>query len=238
MKYKKQLIDKQTIWSLPLALIIMSLCFNLYFYYVGQGQTENTPFFSKYTVCVCLGWSSALVGLMCFTSTAFIVDVYGKSKDSYLFKHYHVVLLFKIFITILGLILIALGEFNSPQVNVAYKFDDYLNMGFALLFTIAILYQIYISIGNQIRNRNDFVLIDTENLKWYDDDTKSIFQLAFNEIVSIAKIYEKTDKYPEVIGLSITTNNSGELKVNFENMSLVPQGKFICDLLAKKVRIS
>lgn len=179
-----------------------------------------------------------MVGLMCFTSTAFIVDVYGKWEDSYLFKHYQVVLLFKIFITFLGLTLIALGEFNSPQVNVAYKFDDYLNMGFALLFGMAIVYQIYISIRNQIKNRNDFVLIETASMKWFDDHSKSIFELPFSEIESVTRIYEMTDKYPDVIGLSITTNNLEEFKINFENMSLVPQGKFICDMLAKKVRIS
>lgn len=240
MKYKKQLIDKQIIWSLPLSLSVMFLSFNLYVYYFGQDNTEtiNTPFFSKDTVYVCLGWATALIGLMSFTSTAFILDVYGKSKDSYLFKHYQVVLLFKIFITFFGLTLIALGEFNSPHVDRTYELDDYLTMVLAFLFAIAIVYQIYISIRNQIKNRNDFVLIETASMKWFDDHSKSIFELPFSEIESVTRIYEVTDKYPEVIGLSITTNNFEELKINLENMSLVPQGKFICDVLAKKVRIS
>jgi hypothetical protein len=240
--YKYILIDKTSVWAL---LLIYFISFFLFIFLINYSPSsvgpvaatvaQNTPFFHVYKVLLSTGIPLTLLGLTLNSSSIFPIDVYSKSNSSYLFKNHWHTIFFKIIIIVIGLILSFLSHIFEPESKILYTFSDYVSIFIGLFFTVGIFLQIISSIKSLIQNKEDYIYIDDERIEWFDDKNQSVYEIKLSEIKTCEKLLEKTEKSPEIIGLSFTTNMGNELKIDFENLSLIPQSKFIFDLISQKL---
>ncbi len=240
-KSKKHLIDKASLWGVPLVFFILFFVFLFLINYsasAGPSATavaQNTSFFALYKVLLSAGVPLILTGLILNSSSVLPIDFYLKSNSSYLFTNHWLTILFKIIIIVVGLILWLLSSISEPESKIPYSFWDYVLVAIGILFILGIAIQIINSIKNLIQNKEDYILIDEESLKWFDNKNESVNEIKFSEIKSCAKIFEETEKSPEIIGILFNSGMENEFKIEFESMSLIPQGKFIYDLISKKI---
>lgn len=240
--YTKHLIDKSSLWGLP---VIYSILFFLFIFLINYSTSsvgpaaaavaQNTPFFHVYKVLLSAGIPLTLIGLILNSSSVLPIDLYSKNNSSYLFKNHLQTIVFKIMIIVVGLILWFLSSIFEPESKTPYTFSDYVLIFIGLVFILGILSQITLSIKSLIQNKKDYIFIDDDRIEWFDDKNQSAHDIKISEIKTCEKLLEKTEKSPEIIGLSFTTIMGNELKIDFESMSLIPQGKFIFDLISQKI---
>jgi hypothetical protein len=240
--YKKHLIDKSSVWSLPIiySMLFFSVIFILNYSTSTGGPAaaavaQNTPFFHVYKVLLSAGITLIIIGLFLNSSSVFTIDFYSKSKSSYLFKNHFQAILFKIMINVMGLILLFLSFIFEPESKTPYTISDYILTFIGLIFILGILSKIKLSIKSIIQNKKDYIFIDDDRIEWFDDKNQSVHDIKISEIKRCEKLLEKTKKSPEIIGLSFSTIMGDELKIDFESMSLIPQSKFIFDLISRKI---
>ncbi len=240
-KHKKYLINKDSLWSIPLFFFILFFIV-IFSIHSPSGTTaadaevvKNTHFFAFYKVLFSTGIPLVLIGLLLNSSSGFSIDFYSKINSSYLFTNHWLTIFFKISIIVTGSILCALASFYMPDSNNQYSSMDYFIIFIDLFFTIGIVVQIINSVKCLIQNKEDYILIDDETLKWLDDKNKLVNEIKFSEIESCEKILEAKGKLVELIGIQLNTDKEEELKIDFESMSLIPQSEFIYDLIAKQI---
>jgi len=239
--YKKHLIDKDAVWGLPLIFFIIFILFIFIINYspsstgpAAAAVAQNTPFFSVYKVLLSAGIPLILIGLLLISSSAFPIDTYSKSNSSYLFTNHWSTTFFKVIVIVIGLILWILSSIFEPESKIPYTFWDYVLTVIGLFFIIGITIQIINSVRSLIQNKGDYILIDDYKIEWFDDKNKSVKEIKFSDIKSCKQILEETDKSPEIIGILFNSGIENELKIDFESMSLIPQSKFIHDIISKK----
>jgi hypothetical protein len=240
--YKNHLIDKSSVWGLP---VIYSILFFLFIFLINYSPSsagpaaaavaQNTPFFHMYKVLLSTGIPLTLLGLILNSSSIFPIDVYSKSNSSYLFKNHWHTIFFKIIIMVIGLILCFLSYIFEPESKTPFTFSDYVLIFIGLFFIIGILLQILSSIKSLIQNKEDYIFINDDRMEWFDDKNQSVHEIKLSEIKTCEKLLEETEKYPDIIGLSFTTSMGNQLKIDFESMSLIPQSKFIFELISQKI---
>jgi hypothetical protein len=240
-KAKKQLVDKDSLWGLPLVFFILFFVFLFLINYsasAGPSATavaQKTSFFALYKVLLSSGVPLVLTGLILSSSSVFPIDFYLKSNSSYLFTNHWLTILFKIIIILIGLILWLLSSLFEPESNIPYSFWDYVLVAIGILFILGIAIQIIYSIKSLIQNKEDYILIDEESLEWFDNKNESVKKIKFSEIKSFTKILEETEKSPEITGIQFNSGMENEFKIEFESMSLIPQSKFIYNIISKKI---
>jgi hypothetical protein len=139
---------------------------------------------------------------------------------------------------VLGLFFCVLSTFFEPDNDNPIEFAEYFYIAVGGIFVLGFVFQMVHSIIKLIQNRKDYVMIDSEKIAWFDDKNKAVLEVKFSEIKSIKKIWEDTTKSPEIIGLQIISNSVEEFKIDFDSMSLLPQGKFMCDLILERIAAS
>lgn len=242
-KAKKYLIDKDSLWGLPLVFFILFFVFLFLINYsasAGPSATQvaqNTSFFALYKILLSAGIPLILMGLILSSSSVLPIDIYLKNDSSYLFTNHWLTVSCKIILIVIGMILWLLSSLFEPESKISYSFWDYVIVVIGLLFIAGIVLQIIISIKSLIQNKEDYILIEKERLEWFDNKNESIKEFKFGEIKSYSKILEETDKSPELTGILFNSGLEDEFKIEFESMSLIPQSKFIYDLISKKIAI-
>jgi len=234
-KNKKHLIDKDTVWGLPLTFFIIFFVFIFFINYSPAAVSQNSPFFADYKVLLSAGIPLILIGLLLISSSFFPIDTYSKSNSSYLFTNHWHTNFFKVIIIVIGLILSFLSYIFEPESKIPYTFWDYVLTVIGIFFILGIAIKIINSVRSLIQNKRDYILIDDDKIEWFDDKNKSAKEIKFSDIKSCKTILEKTEeKYPEIIGILFNSGKENELKIDFESMSLTPQSKFIYDIISKK----
>ena len=239
-KNKKHLIDKDTVWELPLSFFIIFFVFIFFINYSSTGQaaaavSQNSPFFADYKVLISAGITLILIGLLLISSSFLPIDTYSKSNSSYLFTNHWHTNFFKVIIIVIGLILSFLSYIFEPESKIPYTFLDYVLTVIGIFIILCYAIRIINSVRSLIQNKGDYILIDDDKIEWFDDKNKCAKEIKFSDIKSCKTILEKTEeKYPEIIGILFNSGKENELKIDFESMSLTPQSKFIYDIISKK----
>ena len=244
-RYKRILIERNSYWAILICVTIDFFSVLLSVNYPTSGTPAameiamNTPFFSAYKVYLSIGFSLSLAGLIINTSSIIPIDFYFRNKYSFVFSNHWYTIFFKISVLVLGLFFCVLSTFFlEPDNDNPIGFAEYFYIAFGGIFILALVFQMVNSVLKLIRNRKDYVRIDSEKIAWFDDQNKSVLEVKFSEMKSIEKIWENTTKSPEIIGLQIISNSEEEFKIDFDSMSLLPQGKFISEVISQIITTS
>lgn len=237
-KNKKHLIDKDTVWGLPLSFFIIFFVFIFFINYSSTGQaaaavSQNSPFFADYKVLISAGITLILIGLLLISSSFLPIDTYSKSNSSYLFTNHWHTNFFKVIIIVIGLILSFLSYIFEPESKIPYTFLDYVLTVIGIFIILCYAIRIINSVRSLIQNKGDYILIDDDKIEWFDDKNKCAKEIKFSDIKSCKTIGENENE-PEIIGILFNSGKENELKIDFESMSLTPQSKFIYDIISKK----
>ncbi len=233
-KYKSHLIDKNIFWGLPFTffafflIVILSINQSTSIDSSGAEVVQNTAFFALYKVLLSSGFSMLLIGFVLNSTSVLPIDIYEKNNSSYLFTNHTFIIIIKIIIIIIGLILFVLSSMFEPGSKTPLSFWDFFFISICILFTMYFIKKL-------IQNRGDYVLIENEKLAWFDDKNNAVNEIKFSEIKSYKKILENTSRSPQIVGILIVSTFEKELKIDFGNMSLIPQSGFIFNVILEKI---
>jgi hypothetical protein len=103
---------------------------------------------------------------------------------------------------------------------------------FDIFFSLFLLFGILFFVIKYLKNRNDFILINTERISWFDDSDKKQMNIDLKSISSyeIESIKDKRLEYPKKIILHI---NDIKYCIDLEKMSMMQFSDEIIEVLKK-----
>jgi hypothetical protein len=103
---------------------------------------------------------------------------------------------------------------------------------FDIFFSIILLFGILFFIIKYLKNRNDFILINTQSILWFDDSDKKQMNVDLKEVSNyeIKSIKEKGLDYPQII---ILHANEKKYSIDLEKMAMLQFSEEIIEVLKK-----
>jgi hypothetical protein len=95
-----------------------------------------------------------------------------------------------------------------------------------LIFLIFILFYVI----RYLKNRNDYLSIDSQQISWFDNEGNKKIVIDLNEVVNYSIIQEriKSDEYPKLININTRKKN---FSIDLQKMSLLQFSEIIIDQL-------
>ena len=178
----------------------------------------NTDFFDIYKVMISTGITIMMLGFN-------IPKNYKSNGKSKIYGNFKEVNLIRVFFALIGIILYSIGTMMGSIPFPIFLFKGDFRIIILILFLILFLYM-------WISNRNDYLFISDEKIRFYDND-KGEFEIIKSEIKSIKliktkKILSFSNKVVYTLRKIIIKNISGEnLLIDLTSMSITNNRELI-----------
>ena len=206
-------------------------------YFKISSIDPNISFLSSFLLLQTFGVTMILASLLSFTMNVFPLNFYKTDGKKFLFSHNRLNIFIKIILVFFSVLFYTIGILIEPQSDLidnyyANDWSVWIVYIFGGLFCFALIIGIISSIKNLIKNRNDFIYIDTELIKWFDNVTGKM-QINHEDILKIEIERVKSSRDDTLLGIDsfkILTQNETKI-INLEKMSFKPFGDKILEII-------
>lgn len=225
---KKRLIDPKKLYSTIGLFLVLGALVHFLFGFQPDPSAEQTSPWTLHLVLYSMGFSLLILGVLSETTSLIGVDFYEGDENSVRFAHHRNVIRFKYTVFFIALVLLSLGVYLIPTSFSGASLTSFQDIRLAagILAALILIVQIIRSYRRLVFNREDYLEIGTERIRWYDNEDGSVKILPASEIQSIRFIYESQAESPDVVAAEVNAADKN-YRIEFRRMSLLPHGKKI-----------
>lgn len=214
-------------------LIFLMIGAIIHFLFVYRpGIDSGAAMWAGYQILSTLGLAVLIMGIISETTTLVGFDFYEEGDGYFRFAHYRNVIRLKFSLFFLGVFQLIIGYLLNPDAStdlVLSLFQD-IRLGAGLFTASILIFQISKSYWRLVRDQDDFLEINSGEIRWYDNAAGVICKVEAVELKSIHIIYEDSADTPDVERI-ILFNQTDRFEIDLEQMSLLPQGRKILEVL-------